>query len=303
MAGGPRYNALPTCLQMCLYDRRTRFSERIGVVERAIQINLMNDRLKNRLWNVALRTFWQDLRNDRLTVSTVQGHLLANIHADFFGLPGDEIEPTALNAREQIKTLSFKLGWAEFYDLIEFIANDWAAKEYLRTTALVDKHSCFVKTCNDVLKGEMSAYRFVGFVLAPITNAQEITAVETALSCPDQFAPVSVHISTALARLGDRPTPDSRNSIKESISAMEAACQIITSDPKATLSQVLKRLSIHAALERGFSAIYGYTSDADGIRHALLDESTLDTDDARFFLVSCSAFANYLITKSSADMP
>jgi len=62
----------------------------------------------------------------------------------------------------------------------------------------------------------------------------------------------------------------------------------------------LKKLAIHPALEKGFGAIYGYTNDADGIRHALLEEPTLDTDDARFFLVSCSAFANYLISKSSS---
>ena len=36
-----------------------------------------------------------------------------------------------------------------------------------------------------------------------------------------------------------------------------------------------------------------------GIRHALLQEPTLDSDDARFMLVSCSAFVNYLKTKAN----
>jgi hypothetical protein len=111
------------------------------------------------------------------------------------------------------------------------------------------------------------------------------------------------HLDTALARLADRSAPDYRNSIKESISAVEAVCQILTGDPKATLGQALKKLSIHSALEKGFSAIYGYTSDADGIRHALYEESILDADDAKFFLVSCSAFVNYLIAKSTAGNP
>ena len=44
--------------------------------------------------------------------------------------------------------------------------------------------------------------------------------------------------------------------------------------------------------------LYGYTSDADGIRHALLDESDLDFEDAKFMLVSCSAFTNYLKGKA-----
>jgi hypothetical protein len=45
--------------------------------------------------------------------------------------------------------------------------------------------------------------------------------------------------------------------------------------------------------------MYGYTNDTEGIRHALLEEPTLDADDARFMLVSCSAFVNYLKSKVS----
>jgi len=35
--------------------------------------------------------------------------------------------------------------------------------------------------------------------------------------------------------------------------------------------------------------------DEDGIRHAMLEESTLTLADAKYFLVSCSAFITYLI--------
>ena len=49
----------------------------------------------------------------------------------------------------------------------------------------------------------------------------------------------------------------------------------------------------------GFEKIYGYTSDQDGIRHAILDESkTVEPEDALFMLVSCSAFCNYLQQKA-----
>jgi hypothetical protein len=49
--------------------------------------------------------------------------------------------------------------------------------------------------------------------------------------------------------------------------------------------------------------MYGSTSDAQGIRHALREEPTLDSDDARFMLVSCSAFVNYLKTKANHIVP
>ena len=117
--------------------------------------------------------------------------------------------------------------------------------------------------------------------------------------------PVRVHLQSSVDLFSDRKNPDYRNSIKESISAVEAVCQIITGEEKATLGQALKKLEekgieLHEALRKSFSNLYGYTSDADGIRHALLEESTLDFDDAKFFmLVSCSAFVNYLAAKGT----
>ena len=53
-------------------------------------------------------------------------------------------------------------------------------------------------------------------------------------------------------------------------------------------------LGLHGALKSAFNSLYGFTSDSNGIRHALLDETNLTFDDAKFMLVTCSAFVNYL---------
>lgn len=58
-------------------------------------------------------------------------------------------------------------------------------------------------------------------------------------------------------------------------------------------------VDVHPALRGAFQKLYGYTSDADGIRYALLEESNLDFEDAKFMLVSCSAFVNYLKAKAA----
>jgi len=51
-------------------------------------------------------------------------------------------------------------------------------------------------------------------------------------------------------------------------------------------------------LKRAFTALYGYTSDSGGIRHSLLEEDIAVTmEDAKFMLVTCSAFINYLKSK------
>jgi AbiJ N-terminal domain 4 len=215
--------------------------------------------------------------------------LLVRLGADFFGLREDEIEEFINLTFDQIKPLAMKLSWFRFYDFIEFIAND----------PMTAYHGArFCRACNEVLKEELAGYRFVASQLAPITNNEEIATVESVIALSGVTASVSTHIATALARLADRPH-HSRNSMKESISAVEAVCQYITGDSKATIKQALKTLGVHPALASGFSAINGYTSDAQGIRLALSDVPTVDVDDAKFFLVSCSAFINYLLAKSS----
>ncbi|MBI2817655.1 MAG: hypothetical protein HYX72_12020 [Acidobacteria bacterium] len=90
---------------------------------------------------------------------------------------------------------------------------------------------------------------------------------------------------------------------KESISAVEALCKLITNKHKATLGDALKelekKLPMHQAFKNALNNLYGYTSDAEGIRHALLDESKLTPDDGKFMLVLCSAFVNYVTAVAS----
>jgi hypothetical protein len=51
-------------------------------------------------------------------------------------------------------------------------------------------------------------------------------------------------------------------------------------------------------LEKGFKQLYGYTSNSDGIRHALMEDHSCDFEDAKYMIVSSSAFINYLIVKA-----
>ena len=45
--------------------------------------------------------------------------------------------------------------------------------------------------------------------------------------------------------------------------------------------------------------MYGYSCDAEGISHALMDEPNLAFEDAKFMLVACAAFVNYLKAKAA----
>jgi hypothetical protein len=150
-----------------------------------------------------------------------------------------------------------------------------------------------------LLKQENAAYRLLNKQVVDITSEAEIAELEDSLA--SQITPVKEHFTAALGFLSDRKNPDYRNSIKESISAVESVCRLIGGGKTLgdALKQIRDKIGLHAALEKGFSALYGYTSDKDGIRHALLEESTVDAAEARFMLVACSAFVNFLISKAS----
>jgi len=50
-------------------------------------------------------------------------------------------------------------------------------------------------------------------------------------------------------------------------------------------------------MKSAFGKLYGYTSDGTNIRHGGIDFSHAPAEDAKYMLVSCSAFINYLKEK------
>jgi hypothetical protein len=186
--------------------------------------------------------------------------------------------------------------WHKPYDLLEF-----CIKRLKGTAADAAR-----RQVNEALKYYLSGYRFVSDQLVPVIDETHVQAIEEALATAT--TPARTHLSKSLALLGDRKSPDVENAMKEAISAVEATCSAIVGKRGATLSEALKKLEgagvhLHRALKESWLRLYGYTSDADGIRHALHDESNVTLDDALYFIVTCSAFTSLLIAKAaSADV-
>ncbi len=272
------------------------FSQRYGYkpVKSVMQVEKMDQDLRVGLWN-AFDIFYFTLSGS----GWLKDHedifaLFTKICLDYFKRPLDTMPAPWAEAKKEVRKYFFTCEWFEVYDLIKFIANNYGVE-------LVNNK--FTEYCNDILKREMSGWRFIGGEIAPITSEEEIAEIEEASELTSSLKPVTTHLKTALDFLSDKKTPDYRNSIKESISAVEAICRLITGSSKATLGQALKvikgKIVLHPALEQAFSRLYGYTNAANGIRHSLLDEPDLDFEDAKFMLVSCSAFINYLKLKAS----
>ena len=131
-------------------------------------------------------------------------------------------------------------------------------------------------------------------------SEHELKALEEAINIPYDSA--RAHIRKAVDSFSNRKAPDYENTIKDSMSAVEAMCCIITENPKDTLGEALKKLEskgvkLHKARQNARSSLNGYTSDEGGIRHGSIDFAGASSEDAKYMLISCSAFVNYLIEK------
>lgn len=273
-----------------------RFSEKYGYrVRNSLQVECMDTELRNTLWNFLCKL---PIESKGLFGTTIDDYppsikfFYINLWKDFWKRPLDEFHRNLSkpDPYEELRKYFFKCEWYEVYDLLQYFAKNFP----------LGNSESFVKTANQVLKSEKAGYRFVSFEITPIYSETEIKSIEETLEkSPD---PVQIHLNEALKLLSDKKSPNYRNSIKESISAVESICKLITNNPKSTLGKCLtkieKNVELHPALKEAFRKLYGYTNDSNGIRHALLKESNLDLEDAVFMLVSCSNFINYLLTKA-----
>lgn len=272
------------------------FSQRIGIkpLKTVIQTNSIDDELQNSLWNCLTIAYWNRTGDEDYHYDTEMRRLVSLLWQSYFKKPIDTIPYRWTKILSELRSYFFEEAtWNEAYDFIEFIANNYSYDHI---------NEQFISRCNIVLEREVSAYRFVGKQITQITAEEEIGAIEEALNKAIPLKPVYTHLKTALDLLSDRKSPDYRNSIKESISAVEAISRLISGNRKATLGGAIKKIKetieIHPALEKAFDSLYGYTSDKEGVRHSLMNESNLKFADAKYMLVTCSAFINYLIDKS-----
>ncbi|MFS0688294.1 AbiJ-NTD4 domain-containing protein [Sporosarcina sp. 179-K 8C2 HS] len=280
-----------------------RFSERMGFreVKSVIQVDSIDKDLLNGIWNGILEFYYShyfDPYHFEVNYETLK-ELTKKLVKDYFKEPLDEINLESRKPIDMLRDYIFDeyTEWYEIYDLVEFIPNTF------EQTARVNFE--FMDYCNSIFEREVSAYRFVGGEIVQITSHEEIQEIEDALINSSTSELVKTHISKALTLMADRQSPDYRNSMKESISAVECIAKAITNNPTTTLGAALNQIEntgiieFHPDLKEGLKKIYGYTNDSEGIRHALKDQPTVTFEDAKFMLVSCSTFCNYLAVKAT----
>lgn len=268
------YKDNPLILNNISKNRKTRILNRFNVFFK-IQLNIVSSiYILNILW-------------DRLGYK---------VDLDLYELENEDIRDLLMN---QINRIWYAQQWYTYYDILEIILSFSVSDSKLIGGNEKEKISNFKNDVNKIFVEENIGYRIIDNQVVNITTEEEINEIEKAMD--SVFDSVNNHLEKALSFYSDRKNPDYKNSIKESISAVESMCCIICGK-KVELGKALGKLEkngiyIHGAMKNGFQALYGYASDESGIRHGGIEDKEVTEEDAKFMLVSCSAFVNYLKVK------
>lgn len=285
-----------------------RFSDRIGATQASLDlyVDSIPDSLRNSIWNFILELYPNSAHDDE------KRKLCLYLAKHFRKSRVDQVPSRSYDVSEWLQSYYFSLPWHQIYNLVEFLVKHHyyilhhVAGFHVDQRKLSNLKEGMENRFNHMFEVERSGFRFIGGVLSPITDQLELDAVASSIVQLNeaQLVGAKKHIQTALELFSKRPTPDYRNSIKESISAVESVAKIIGTKDGDGISTALKVLgdkaNLHGALKSAFEKLYGFTSDDDGIRHAMIDDPSVGFDEAKYMIVSCSAFCSYLLGKAQS---
>lgn len=284
-----------------------RFSQRYGYtpLEKAIVRECMPEEIVNSLctvFDILREVFYKYEANKdhyKELEKTLWLRFLNKRFADFYD--GRYHQTVATRVLE-----GYYDGFQEWYhklDMVELTIR-YLVLTYKDHNKFADLAESIVNLINDEFERHSYGYRIVDNQIVEITSEEEIKSIESAIS--DGGGAVNMHLSNALKAYAQKPKGDYSNSIKESISAVEALCREMTGE--ITLGKAIKAfeskgiISLPKVMKEGLDKIYAYTNQpTTGIRHALMenDEKYVPgSDEAKYMLVVCSAFINYIKSKS-----
>jgi hypothetical protein len=248
------------------------FSERMRIIpsRMAVQRADMDAPLRNSLWNVVYTMLESPLNGRHESAHRECRELFETVWAGFLKQPVHEI--SSFRSERLIATLRepFLIVWPwwKVYDFLEFLPSAFRGARHYTPERGRELHDYL----NRVLEREMSAYRFVDGELVAITDEVEIEAIEHAVnvSAPDRWVS---HLRSALELLTDRREPDYERSIEESVLAVDTLCRNLGRDAGDALEALPRTIR------------NGNGNGAPGFA------------EAKYVLVACSGFVNYLLEK------
>ena len=225
-------------------------------------------------------------------------NILWQVHFWHDNMPLDEWDSRYDVVCDNLKSRIHRLPFNEVFDLIQFvIRQSECSAEFTRSMRSVFSHCRLAYTITEDPPP----------TIVPAVSKTEGDTIVTSLKELNVagLTGSASHLRKSAECINRSEWADS---IRESIHAVESVARQIAPDKSQTLTKALKSIdrdkddSLHPALTEACKKLYGYTSDEQGIRHALLDrkDSRVGRDEAVFMLGACASFASYLWRKHAA---
>ena len=282
-----------------LDPRKLTFSQAQGYEElpQPLKLEELSSEARTHIWNVLYASIDSSMDFDRLkrvrTVGGVWEEILFEMYSRHYNLPIDEwnnsFEVHRGSLRNSIKLQPFN----KVFDLVQFILRHPSCPYEVR------------KGLKEVFVSCRLAYTIdeedQPTIFPAVTEAEGNTIIESLRTL--RRAGLNGNASHLRKASDCINAKDWAGSIRESIHAVESVARQLDPEASATLGAALasieKRNALHPALKEAFSKLYGYTSNEQGIRHALLDRHSADVgmNEALFMLGACASFASYLWRK------
>ena len=287
-------------------DGRYSFSQAQGYEEipGPLKLEELPQDARTRIWNLFFVHLRQSMsRDDRLGWGSWIGGDWVDVfqaaHAKFDVLPLDDwstdFEPFCKDLRKRIESLPFK----KVFDLIQFVLRHPRCPQ-----GFVTEMKCTFADSRLAYTLEVGPPP----TIVPAATPEEGAAVVKSLQLLRQAGlnGSAAHLRKASECINEG---DWAGSVRESIHAVESVARKLDPEAAQTLGPALRSIerrgALHPALKKAFDTLYGYTSNEQGIRHALLDQTDtkVGQDEAVFMLGACASFASYLWRKHVPGEP
>ena len=289
-----------------LDSRRLTFSQAQGYEELPgpLKLEEISDDARIRLWDLLFSSAWQAFsgvgwiwrRNTQWprVFEALHRDFLKLTRDDFLKLQGGPFDQGTKLIEQYRQLILYELPFNKIFDLFQMIMRHKDCPLRFKSNVAGIFEECrlayMVDTKNPV-------------IILPAATTQEGEAIVGAIK---EFREAGLNGAAAQLRKAGEiiNQADWPGAIRESIHAVESVARQLDPDASKTLDPALKSLEkggrLHPALKEAFSKLYGYTSNEEGIRHALLHNATSPAgrDEAVFMLGACASFASYLWHRS-----
>jgi hypothetical protein len=269
------------------------FSQRTGLVPIPPQLKLGEVSVELR----RLFDYYIGLEVDRVTRQGIASlffdtswvRVAQDFHVLLLNQDPDTFRNSPYDFKQMLKTSLHKVPIGRLFDFVEFFTRHPRCSAELST----ELARSFVTA--------RAAYRIVDGQIIAIGTDEQAAAFEKAYADAEAInaGASRKHLITAGMALRNS---DWAGSVRESIHAVEATA-VRLAPGTTTLGQALvvleKQGHLHGGLKAAFGSLYGYSSDEEGVRHALVfnDEAKVDEADALFMLGACASFVSYLLAR------